>query len=369
MSDPRLHKFARILVEHSTKVKPGDKVAITSSTPAEPFLLALYEQVLKAGAYPHILLDLHGQDEIFFTHATDSLLDFVPIFHRETFEGFDVLIKVRAESNTRALSKIDLARQSRRQKAMATLLDSQMRRGANKSLHWMSTIYPTEAYAMEAEMGYQAYQDFVFRAMHADENTSDPVAYWEKVEQEQARIIQRIEGYDQVTLHGPNVDLQLSIKGRKFLNGSGEHNMPDGEIYTGPVEESVTGWVRYTYPAIYEGRQVEGVELTFEQGRVVKASARKNEEFLLKMLDSDRGARYLGEFAIGTNMEIDRFTHSILFDEKIGGSFHTALGASYPETGGRNKSVIHWDMICDVRSDAEILVDGELFYKNGHFVE
>lgn len=369
MNDTNLQKFARILIEHSTKVKPGDKVAITSSTIAEPLMLTLYEQTLKAGAYPHILLDLQEQAEIFYAHAPDALLEFVPIFQRQAFETFDVLIKIRAESNTRALSKVDINRQSRRQKAMSTLLESQLRRGAEKSLRWMSTIYPTEAYAMEAEMGYQAYQDFVYSAMHADPNTPDPVSYWEKVERQQAHIIKRIEGHAQIILRGPNVDLKLSIKGRKFINGSGEHNMPDGEIYTGPVEESVSGWVRYTYPAIYEGREVDGVELTFEKGRVNKASARKNEEFLVKMLDSDQGARYLGEFAIGTNMEIDRFTHSILFDEKIGGSFHTALGASYPETGGRNKSTIHWDMICDMRADAEILVDGELFYTNGRFVE
>jgi aminopeptidase len=368
MTDLRLRKFAQILVDHSTKVKPGDRVAITSSTAAEPFMQALYELILERGAHPHVLLELAGQEETFFAHANDTQLDLVPIFHKLAFEEFEVLIKVRAETNTRALGKVDLIRQSRRQKALATLLDAQMRRGADDSLRWMSTIYPTNAYAIEAEMGYAEYQDFVFGAMHADENTPDPVGYWQGVERDQARIVQRIEGHQWVVLRGPNVDLSLSIKGRKFRNAAGQHNMPDGEIYTGPVEDSANGWVCYSYPAIYQNRAVDGIELTYESGKVINATAEKNEEYLLMMLDTDPGACYLGEFAIGTNMEITRFTRSILFDEKIGGSFHTALGAGYPETGSLNKSAIHWDMICDMRQDSEILVDGELFYKNGQFL-
>ena len=367
MTDNRYSNFAQILVEHSTKVKPGDKVAITSSTYAEPFIRILYEKVLSRGGYPHILLDFIGQDEVLFNTASEDQLDFIPVFHQIAFNEFDVLIKVRADTNTRSLSNVDLKKISRRQKAISSLLEAQMRRGAKKSLRWMSTIFPTPAYAMEAEMGYDEYQDFVFKAMHADESTSDPIVHWRNIEKEQDQIIKRIEGHDLVQLRGPNVDLTLSIKGRTFKNASGQQNMPDGEIYTGPVENSANGWVRYTYPAIYQTREVDGIELVFESGRAVKAKATKNQEFLLKMLDSDAGARYLGEFAIGTNMEINRFTRSILFDEKIGGSFHTALGAGYPETGSVNKSIIHWDMICDMRQDSEILVDGELFYKNGSF--
>jgi aminopeptidase len=368
LTDIRVRKFAQILVDHSTKVGPGDRVAITATTVAEPLARALYEMVLDRGGQPHILFDLPGQEEIYFRHASDEQLDFVPQFHKTAFEEFEVLIKVRSELNTRALSSLDPSRQARRQKALSTLLEAQMRRGAEKSLRWMSTLFPTPGYAMEAEMGFEEYQDFVYAALHADENTPDPVAYWQGVEQEQKRIVDRFEGNDRVTLRGPNVDLSLSIKGRTFRNASGQHNLPDGEIYTGPVEDSANGWVRYTYPAIYQGRMVEGVELTFEQGRVVKATARKNEDFLNRMLETDAGARYLGEFAIGTNFEINRFTRNILFDEKIGGSFHMALGAGYPETGSRNKSVIHWDMICDMREDAEILVDGEVVYRNGSFV-
>jgi aminopeptidase len=243
-----------------------------------------------------------------------------------------------------------------------------MERGAAGSLRWMSTLFPTRAYAMEAEMGFQEYQDFVFRACHADLDTADPVTYWQAVQHEQDAIIARIQGHDQVVLRGPNVDLTLSVKGRKFMNACGTNNMPDGEIYTGPVEESANGWVRFTYPAVTQGWVVEGIELKFEDGKVVSATAEKNQDFLLRMLEADPGARYLGEFAIGTNYEIDRFTRSILFDEKIGGSFHLAVGAGYPETGSHNKSIIHWDMICDMRQDSEILIDGDIFYRNGQFI-
>ena len=368
MTDIRHQKFAQILVDHSTKVKPGDKVAVTATTLAEPLLRVLYALILERGGYPHLLVDLPGQDELLYAHATGDQLDFVPLFHKMAFNEFDVLIKISSESNTRALSGVEASRLTRRNRVMSTLIEAQMRRGAQKSLRWMSTLYPTPAYAMEAEMGVEEYQAFFFQACHADEATADPVGYWLKVQSEQKRAIDWITGGDQVIVRGPNADLTLSIKGRTFVNACGEHNLPDGEIYTGPVEDSANGWVRYTYPAMYQGRVVEGIELSFEQGKVVNASARKNEDLLMKMLDSDAGARYIGEFAIGTNFEINRFTHSILLDEKIGGSFHMALGAGYPETGSQNKSVIHWDMICDLRQDSEILVDGNLFYKDGRFV-
>jgi aminopeptidase len=315
-----------------------------------------------------VLLDLPGQEELLFAHASDAQLEYVPLFHKMAFEEFEVLIKIRAETNTRGLSSINPERQAHRQRSISALIGAQMRRGAEKTLRWMSTLYPTSAYAMEAEMGDAEYEDFVYRALHADQDTPDSVAYWAGVEREQQRIVNRIEGHDRVELRGPNVDLSLSIKGRTFRNASGQHNLPDGEIYTGPVEDSASGWVRYTYPAMYQGRIVQGIELHFEAGRVVEATAQKNEEFLLRMLDSDPGARYIGEFAIGTNFEIDRFTRSILFDEKIGGSFHMALGAGYPETGSQNRSMIHWDMICDLRQDSEIRVDGEVVYRNGVFV-
>ena len=368
VTDLRIQKFAQILVDHSTAVKPGDKVAITASTAAETAVKALYELVLERGGYPHTLIDFAGENESFYAHASDEQLDFVPLFHKMAFEEFDVLIKLRSEVNTRALTNVNAARVARRGKAMSSLTRAQMERGAAGSLRWMSTLFPTPAYAMEADMGVAEYEDFFFRACHADEDTPDPVAYWQGVKDEQQRIVDWINGHNQVTLKGPNVDLSLSMRGRTFINCFGDKNLPDGEIFTGPVEESAQGWVRYTYPAVYQGRVVEGIELNFEAGQVVKAIALKNEDLLLAMINSDAGARYIGEFAIGTNFGITRFTRNILLDEKIGGSFHMALGAGYPETGSKNKSAIHWDMICDLRQDSEIRVDGELFYSNGKFV-
>lgn len=366
MTDQRVQNFARILVEYSTQVKPGDKVGITSTTAAEPLLRELLALILENGGYPHLLLDIADQEELYYRHAQENQLEFTSLLHQKVFEEFDVLIKVRAETNTRALTSVPASRQAARQKATSRLIGAQMRRGASGELRWMSTQFPTPAYAMEAEMGFQAYQDFFYQACHADGST-DPVVYWRGIQARQQQIIDHLQGGNQVTVRGPHVDLSLSVKDRTFLNACGIHNLPDGEIYTGPVENSAVGWVHFTYPAMYSGKIVRGIELKFENGRVVEAKAAENEDLLLHMLEMDAGARYLGEFAIGTNYEIDRFTKSILFDEKIGGSFHMALGASYPETGGRNTSMIHWDMICDLRQDSEIRVDGELIYCDGQF--
>ena len=365
MADARVEKLAQILVDHSAEIKPGDRVAIEATTAAQPLVRALYITILERGGYPHLLLDLPDQEELLFAHAKDEQLDAVPTFRKLAYDTFESRIRIASAGNPRALSNVEPARQQRRQKAAASILETQMRRGADRSFKWVSTLYPTEGYAKEAGMSLGDFEDFVYRACHADQ--ADPVAFWNEVERKQKKIVERIEGHDQVVLRGPNVDLTLSIKERKFLNAAGKSNMPDGEVFSAPVEDSVNGFVHFTYPAIYSGVLVEDVELTFNNGKVTKAHAEKNEAFLMEMLDSDPGARYLGEFAIGTNYEIDRFSHNILFDEKLGGTFHMALGAGYPETGAKNKSVIHWDMICGMQKDAEIILDGEVIYRNGKF--
>jgi len=368
LSDPRIEKFARVLVDYSACVKPGDKVGIITTFAAEPLVKSLYSLVLERGAYPNVLFEVPDQDELLFRHAPDELLDITPRLQQVIYEESDVFFKVRATSNTHSLGSVDPARVGRYQKALAPLLRTQMTRGADRSLRWVATQFPTHAYALEADMGLLAYQDFFYSACHVDGNTDDPVAYWQGIEAEQPRIIDRLQGHDKVEIRGPNAELTVSVKDRIFMNACGKQNMPDGEVYTGPVEDSVNGWVRFTYPAVYQGNMVNGVELKFENGQVVKATAERNEAFLQQMLAADPGARYVGEFAIGTNYEINRFTHNILLDEKIGGSFHLALGAGYPETGNKNRSVIHWDMICDLRQDSEILLDGEVIYRNGKFV-
>ncbi len=365
MSDPRVEKLAQILVNHSAQIRPGDKVLIEATTAAAPLVDALFAAILDAGGQPHPLLELPDQDELLFARARDEQLDFIPTFRKLAYDTFESRIRIHSATNPRALSDVDPARQKRRQKALAPILETQMRRGADRSFKWVTTLFPTEGNAIEAGMSLTGFENFVYQACHAD--AADPVAIWKKVEAEQAKIIERLENHSQVVLRGPNVDLSLSIKGRKFMNGAGQNNMPDGEIYTGPVEDSINGFVRFTFPAIYNGVMVEGVELTFSSGKVITAKAEKNEAFLNEMIESDPGARYVGEFAIGMNYGIDHFSHNILFDEKIGGSFHMALGAGYPETGSKNRSTIHWDMICGMQQDSEIQVDGETVYKDGRF--
>ncbi|NWG35743.1 MAG: aminopeptidase [Chloroflexi bacterium] len=366
MTDLRVQKFAKILVGHSARIAPGDRVLIEATTAAEPLVRELFIQILENGGHPHPLISFPGQEESFLLHARDSQLEFVPTFMKLAYNQFESRIRIHSSTNTRGLSHIDPVKLQKRNKATGMITETQMRRGAEGTFKWVTTLYPTNAYAQDAGMSLQEYEDFVFNAVHVNEE--DPIAYWKSTAAEQQKAIDFLANKDIVTLRGPNVDLSLSIKGRRFMNSTGVHNMPDGEIFTGPVEDSVNGWVRFTYPAIYGGVAVEGAELIFNRGRVEQAKADKNEDYLIKMLESDSGSRYLGEFAIGTNFDINRFTGNILFDEKIGGTFHMALGAGYPETGSHNKSSIHWDMICDLRTDSEIHVDGELFYKNGTFV-
>ena len=372
MADIRVQKYAKILVEHSARIVPGDRILLEGTTAAEPLLRELYIQVLEKGGLPHLMMAIPGlmpfsQEEMFLSYAkTDAQLDFVPTFYKLAYEQFESRIRIHSATNTRGTTNIDPAKLQRHSKALSAITEAQFRRGADGSFKWVTTLFPTEAYAQDANMSLKEYEDFVFGAVHTNEE--DPIAFWKSVESKQQSAVDFMKGKSQVVLRGPNVDLTLSVKGRTFMNSFGTYNMPDGEIYTGPVEDSVNGWVKFTYPANYGGSSVENAELTFSNGRVTTARADKNQDFLLKTLDMDAGSRTLGEFAIGTNFDIQQFTGNILFDEKIGGSFHMALGAGYPETGSKNKSAIHWDMICDMRKDAEILVDGELFYKNGQFV-
>ncbi len=371
MADPRVTKFAKVLVEHSARAVPGDRFLLEGTTAAEPLLRELYIQMLEKGAHPHLMMTLPGlmpfsQEETYLTYAKDAQLDFVPTFYKMAYEQFEGRIRVHSATNTHGVTNIDPEKVQRYHKALSPITGLQFRRGGEGTFKWVTTLYPTDGYAQDANMSLKEYEDFVFGAVHANED--DPVSFWKSVESKQQSAVDYMKGKSQVVLRGPNVDLTLSVKGRKFMNSFGTFNMPDGEIYTGPVEDSTNGWVKFTYPANYGGTTVEGAELTISNGRVISAKAEKNENYLLKTLDTDAGSRYIGEFAIGTNFDIQQFTGNILFDEKIGGSFHMALGAGYPETGSTNKSAIHWDMICDLRTDSEILVDGELFYKNGQFV-
>lgn len=366
MTDPRIEKLATVLVDYSVGVKPGDKVVLQGSTLAGPLLNAVYARVLQAGGHPLVDVSMPGIDELFFGYASDEQLQHVPEPHKLIMETYDVRIAVRGTDNTKSLSSVDPARMVICNRARRELMKTFMQRSASGELRWVSTLFPTTAYAQDAEMSLSEYEDFVYNACLPD--MEDPVGYWQRFSAWQQKIVDWLKGKERVHIVGPDTDLHLSIAGRVFINCDGHANMPDGEVFTGPVEDSVQGHVHFSYPAIYQGREVTGVRLWFEDGRVVKATADKNEDFLLQTLDTDDGSRHVGEFAIGTNEGITRFTRQILFDEKINGSFHMALGAGYPETGSQNESAIHWDMICDLREGGKIWVDDELLYQDGKFV-
>lgn len=365
MSDPRVTKMAQVLVKYSLDLQPGAQIVMSTAPLAEELSLAVYKEVVLAGAHVFVMNGLPGAREIFFKHANDEQLDYVDpiaIFAVERFDGF---LNILAPHNTRALSGVDPSRQSRARKANVEIHQIVAQRTARGEFRWCISLYPTHASAQEADMSLSEYQDFVYDACLL--NLPDPVAAWREMGERQSRLVDWLAGKDQVVMKGSNIDLRLSIKDRTFVSCDGQFNFPDGEIFTGPVEKSVNGWVRFAYPGIYGGREVEDIELWFEDGKVMRETAVKGQDLLTSLLDTDAGSRYLGEWGIGTNYGIQRFTKCMLFDEKIGGTFHFAVGRGMPETNSQNESAIHWDMLCDM-AESEVTVDGELFYQDGQFV-
>ncbi len=366
MKDFRVEKLAEMMVQYSVNIQPGQKVGIRGGAVAQPLLLEIYKQVLLAGGFPYMMTSLSGTQEIFYKYANDDQLSYIHEPVKIVYETYDALISVMADENTRSLSHIDPSKMVTASRASHGLSKTFMERAAKGEMKWTLTLFPTNAHAQEADMSLEEYENFVYSASMPDMN--DPVAYWRKFSARQDKIIDWLKGKKHIQVVGNETDLTLSVEGRSFINCDCHYNVPDGEIFTGPVENSANGTVYFSYPAIYNGREVSGVRLWFENGKVVKATADKNEDFLNQTLDTDKGSRFLGEFAIGTNEGISQFTREILFDEKIGGSFHMAVGAGYPETGSVNDSSVHWDMICDLRNGGEIWADSELLYRNGKFV-
>jgi aminopeptidase len=366
LRDPRVERLARILVGYSTEVREGDVVSIDGESAAEPLLLAVYEEVLKAGANPILNVSLEGQLAAYFKHATDMQLAWISPVAEWMVDHADVRIAIGASANTRELSAVPPERQTRRQMATGELMGRAMERSARGEFRWCYTLFPTAAYASEAEMSLSDYEDFYFEACLATDG--DPLTAWTRASAETARLAEWIEGHEEVRVIAPGTDIRLGIAGRKFIPCDGRHNMPDGEFFTGPVEDSVEGEVAFHLPAVIAGREVSGVHLRFEAGAVVDASAERGEEFLIELLDTDAGARRLGELGIGTNYGIDRGTREVLLDEKIGGTVHMAVGRSYPESGGENESAVHTDLVCDLRLGGRVEVDGEVMQKDGRFV-
>ncbi len=364
--DPRIETWAATLCDWSVGVRSGDRVAIIGGVAASPLLLALNRQVLRRGGHPIVQPVLYEAETDLIAFGDAGQLAYIAPPERFATEDADVRITVLAETNTRARSGIDPARQRERTTARGMLRSAGMDRAAIGGLRCSLTLFPTDAYAMDAEMATDAYAEFVFAACKLDQ--PDPIAAWQALSAEQARLIGWLETRSEVHLTGPDTDLRLSYAGRRWNNSDGKRNFPSGEVFTGPIEDSAEGHVRFSFPVVTQGREVHDVRLRFEGGTVVDASAAHNEAFLVATLDTDEGARRLGEFAFGTNFGIRRFSKNILFDEKIGGTVHLALGAGYPDTGSTNRSAVHWDLICDLREDGLVTVDGEPFLHGGRFL-
>ncbi|MCO5225903.1 MAG: aminopeptidase [Thermomicrobiales bacterium] len=366
MKNPLIEKWARALVGYSVEVKPGQNVVIMGQTAAEDLLVACAKEVINRGANPIVWPLVEGVSPHLLQHGSDEQLAWLSPFEIYSRTEADVMINIRAETNTRRLNEVDPSRQRLYAAARNDLSAAYMQRAADGELDWTLTLYPTDAYAQDADMDTAAFTDFCMQAMKLDKD--DPVAAWLELREEQQRLIDWLDGKSEIHLTSPDTDLTVNVSGRTWINSDGKRNFPSGEIFTGPVETSANGHIRFSFPVVTGGRRIEDIRLKFEDGKVVDATATKNEEYLVTTLDTDAGARYLGEFAFGTNFGIQQFIGNILFDEKIGGTVHMALGRGYPETGSHNVSAIHWDMICDLRQGGEITVDGELFQKDGTFV-
>ena len=365
MTDPRLEKLARVLVEYSLEIGPQSRLLISVAGPAEELARAVYRRALRRGALVSVVQSVPGLAEILLKQGSPRQLRFLPPEALEQARRYNAHLMLRAPENTRELSGCDPGRQKLQglsRKPWVRLFYGREKRGL---LRWCLTYPPTQALAMEADLSLGEFEDFYFRACLC--GARDPVAAWQAVARKQERLARFLSRKKEIRLIGPDTDLTVGVAGRKFVNCKGDRNMPDGEVFTSPVEDATEGRVRFSYPALYGGREVQDVRLVFRAGRVVEASAAKNQAFLHQMLDSDPGARRLGEFALGVNYGIDRFTKSILFDEKIGGTVHMAVGLAFPAAGGRNQSAIHWDMICDLRRGGRILADGQVIQEQGRF--
>jgi aminopeptidase len=367
--DPRVERWAQTLVGYCLNVQPGQLVVINSTPLAEPLIVATYREVLRAGAHPVVRLQMAELQRLLLAEGSDEQLAWINPGDRAEIEHANATLGISASPNTRALTDVDPARQAIHHRATRDFMRIRQQREAAGQLRWCGTLFPTAAHAQDADMSLAEFEEFVYAACLLNE--ADPAAAWAELGRRQQFYVDWLRGKREVRILGPDTDLRLSIAGRTFRNSDGKRNFPSGEFFTSPVENSTEGHIRYTIPSIYGGRPVQDIHLRFEHGRVVEASAVQGEAFLRAMLELDSGARYLGEFAFGNNFGITRGIRNILFDEKIGGTVHLALGNSYPETGGQNVSALHWDMVCDLRAPAgggEVYVDDTLFLKDGRFI-
>jgi aminopeptidase len=353
-------RFAELLAGYCLDVQPGQEVVVRSTTLAEPLLLECQRAILDRDAWPLLRVELPGATAAFHRHARDRHLDGFPEVSYAEAKKAHASLAIQAPENTRALAGIDPERLARAARARRPLREQALRR------RWCSTLWPTHAGAQQAGMNLADFEAFVERALFLDQ--PDPVRSWGELHDFQAGLIERLAGARELRIEAAGTDLALSVKGRTWVNSDGRRNMPSGEVFTGPHETSANGRIRFAVPSSPMGVDVAGVELELREGLVVAAAAERGEDYLQRALATDDGARRLGEIGIGTNFGIDRAIGATLFDEKIGGTVHLALGRSYPETGGANESALHWDLICDLRSGGRLTADGEVVVQDGRFV-
>ena len=366
MIDKRLEKYAYILVHHSLGIKKNDLFVISGSHLSAPLIKEVYKQAVSAGAHPFTHIGIDGLAEIYYNLGSEQQLKYVSPLSRFEIEHIDASLSIISPENTRNMTNIDPKKQVVSSVAHQGLHKIFLDRAAKKQLRWCVTLYPTQASAQDAEMSLSEYEEFVFAAANVD--AKDPIRYWKQMHQKQEKIRKLLDTKKKIHVVAKDTDLTVSVAKRKWINCAGKENFPDGEVFTGPVENSAEGHISYSFPGSHGGREVDDIELWFQKGLVVKATASKGEKYLGSMLDMDPGARRLGEFAFGTNYGVKQYTKNTLFDEKIGGTIHLAVGSGYPETGSTNKSSLHWDMMCDLRKSGEVYADNELIYKNGRFI-
>lgn len=368
MPDPRIEKLADVLVNYSVGVQKGQLVRITSTPVALELVNEIFRRVLAAGGHPFTKINAEETQEIFLKNATPEQLSYLNPIAKFEQERIDCSINIWAETNTRSLTSVDPENMRISRGAKKPLMEIFMNRAAEGVLKWSGTQFPSNGAAQDADMSLSDYEDFVYSAGMLDQ--PDPVASWKRISEKQQRLADFLNGkkdYRVVAANG--TDVRMSVANHRWINCDGHENFPDGEVFTGPVIDSVNGQINFSFPAVYDSREVCDVKLTFKNGKVIDASASKGQDYLFKMLDMDAGSRFLGECAIGTNFSIQQYTRNTLFDEKIGGTVHFALGAGYPETGNKNQSGLHWDMVVDLRKGGHIEIDGQRILENGKFLK
>ena len=363
--NPVLEKYAHLLVQYCLEIKKGDQLYVKSTTLAEPLIREVYRHAVRAGAHVEVDMAFRGRNRIFMEEAEEEQLRRVSPFYKRAIEEFDAYLYIRAPFNLREDQSADASKVKIAKTAGADISKTYFSRTATRDLKRNLCQYPTQAAAQNAGMSLEEYEKFVFDACHLF--SDNPVGEWLKVREQQKQIVDLLNDRTQVRYKGNDFDISFSTEGRTWINSDGQTNMPSGEVYTSPVEHSVNGQIRFSHPAVYMGHEVEDVTLWVKEGWIEKWEARRGKEFLDRIFQME-GTRRFGEAAIGTNYNINRFTKNILFDEKIGGTIHMAIGQSYLQAGGKNESPIHWDMIANMKDGGEIYADDEKIYENGQFL-